>query len=347
MEQSRINQSDTGNHPVTNEKEDLIVVDDLKVTFFTPAGEVKAVNGVSYTLKSGEVLGIVGESGSGKSVSVNALMQLIPHPGKIVGGHIYFKGRDIQTLSKKEIRSLRGKEISMIFQDPMTSLNPVFTIGSQLVEAIRLHSDMSKEEAEKHAIKMLASVGINNPEQRMKQYPFEFSGGMRQRVMIAMGLCNNPSVLIADEPTTALDVTIQAQILDLMKNLKKHINSSIIFITHDLGVVSDIADNVIVMYGGRIVERGNVDDIFYKPSHPYTIGLINCLPRLDDEGKRRLVPIEGTPVDMINLPKGCAFCERCNYATEKCYNEMPPEVEMGPGHYSACWLRVEEKSEVK
>ena len=327
-----------------NDEEDVIIkVEDLKVTFFTPAGQVKAVNGISYELKRGEVLGIVGESGSGKSVAVNALMRLTPHPGRVVGGKMYFKGRDIMKMSKKEIRSIRGKDISMIFQDPMTSLNPVLRIGYQIMEALTLHTDMTKEQVREHAIEMLRMVGINNPDQRLVQYPHEFSGGMRQRVMIAMSLACSPEVLIADEPTTALDVTIQAQIMDIIKELRTKTNSAIILITHDMGLVSDVCDNVIVMYGGRIVEKGVIDDIFYRPAHPYTIGLIRCLPRLDDDEKKPLVPIEGQPVDMIEIPDGCAFHERCPNCLENCANEMPPIVEVSPSHFSACWLCAKEK----
>ena len=319
-------------------EEILIRAEDLKITFFTPAGQVKAVNGISYELRRGEVLGIVGESGSGKSVAVNALMKLTPYPGRVVGGSMHFKGRDIMRMSKKEIRGIRGKDIAMIFQDPMTSLNPVFRVGSQIIETILIHTDMTKEQARERAIEMLSMVGIDNPEQRINQYPHEFSGGMRQRVMIAMGLACSPEVLIADEPTSALDVTIQAQIMDIIKELRIKTRSAIILITHDLGLVSDICDNVIVMYGGRIVEKGTIDDIFYRTAHPYTIGLIRCLPRLDDDEKKPLMPIKGQPVDIINLPSGCAFYERCPDCREICKTEVPPTVEVVPGHFSACWI---------
>ncbi len=321
------------------EKGDILIkVEDLCVTFFTPAGQVKAVAGISYELRRGEVLGIVGESGSGKSVSVNALMRLTPHPGRVVGGTMHFNGRDIMKMSKKEVRDIRGKDIAMIFQDPMTSLNPVFNVGWQITESILLHTDLTKEEARKRAVEMLRMVGINNPEQRMSQYPHEFSGGMRQRVMIAMGLACSPDVLIADEPTSALDVTIQAQIMDIIKELRTKTKSAIILITHDLGIVSDVCDNVIVMYGGRIVEKGTIDDIFYSAAHPYTIGLIRCLPRLDDDDRKPLIPIDGQPVDMINLPAGCAFYDRCRDRRDKCKANLPPLAEVSAGHFSACWL---------
>ena len=258
----------------------LLEIDNLKVSFFTPAGEVKAVNGVSYQLAQGEVIGIVGESGSGKSVSSYAIMRLIDEPGKVIGGSIKFDGKNILELDEKEMQSIRGNEISMIFQDPMTSLNPVFKVGNQLIEAIVKHQKVSKKEARKRAIEMLSLVGIPSPEKRLEQYPHEFSGGMRQRAMIAMALSCNPKLLIADEPTTALDVTIQAQILELIKELKKKINMSVILITHDLGIISDICDKVIVMYAGKIVEEGTIDDIFYNPKHPYTWGLLRSVPKL-------------------------------------------------------------------
>ncbi len=320
--------------------EHLLEIEDLKVSFFTPAGEVKAVNGVSYTLDEGRVLGIVGESGSGKSVSVSALMQLLVYPGRVVGGSITFNGRDVLAMNEEQIQTVRGKEIGMIFQDPMTSLNPVFTVGEQLVETLLRHTKMSRTEAKLRSIEMLRLVGINNPEQRMKQYPHEFSGGMRQRAMIAMTLLCDPKLLIADEPTTALDVTIQAQILELMKSLREKINAAIILITHDLGIVSDICDEVIVMYAGRIVERANIDDIFYRPAHPYTQGLLRCLPRLDSDGTKPLEPIEGTPVDLLALPKGCAFAPRCEKCMKICLSEQPPTFQIGEGHTSVCWLHA-------
>ena len=326
-------------------KDHLLEINDLKVSFFTPAGEVKAVNGVSYDLDEGRVLGIVGESGSGKSVSVSAMMQLLAYPGRVVGGSITFNGQDVLAMNAEQIQAIRGKEIGMIFQDPMTSLNPVFTIGEQVVETLRRHTKMTRAEAWQRGIEMLRLVGINNPEQRIKQYPHEFSGGMRQRAMIAMTLLCNPKLLIADEPTTALDVTIQAQIMDLMKRLREQINAAIILITHDLGIVSDICDEVIVMYAGRIVERGTTDDIFYRPAHPYTRGLLRCLPRLDSDGSEPLEPIEGTPVDLLALPKGCAFAPRCKNCMKVCLTQQPPVFQMGEGHISMCWLHALENNE--
>lgn len=325
----------------------LVEIRDLKISFFTPTGEVKAVNGIDYTIDRGKVLGIVGESGSGKSVSVNALMRILVHPGKVVGGEMYFEGKNIEAQSEKEMQKIRGKDIAMIFQDPMTSLNPVYTIGNQLRETILKHTDLSHKEADERALEMLRLVGINNPKGRLKQYPFEFSGGMRQRVMIAMALCCEPSLLIADEPTTALDVTIQAQILDLMKSLKERTNAAIILITHDLGIISDICDEVIVMYAGRIVERGGIDDIFYRTAHPYTKGLLDCLPKLGDTSKKPLVPIDGTPVDLLMLPQGCSFASRCKHCMKLCLREKPPTVQVGPDHLSECWLSAIEAGMVK
>ncbi len=318
----------------------LLEVNDLHVSFFTPAGEVKAVNGVTYHLDQGKVLGIVGESGSGKSVSVNAMMQLLAYPGRVVGGSITFDGKDVVNMPSDRIRAIRGKDIGMIFQDPMTSLNPVFTVGDQLMETLHQHAHMSRQEAWDRSVEMLSLVGINNPEQRMKQYPHQFSGGMRQRAMIAMTLLCSPKLLIADEPTTALDVTIQAQILALMKELKEKLNSSIILITHDLGIISDICDDVIVMYAGRIVEKASIDDIFYHPSHPYTQGLLNCLPRMDSDGSKPLEPIEGTPVDLLAMPEGCPFAPRCEKCLKVCLKHLPPQYDIGEGHYSACWLHA-------
>lgn len=323
----------------------LLEINDLYVSFFTPAGEVKAVNGISYTLDRGKVLGIVGESGSGKSVSVNALMQMIEYPGQIKHGSIHFDQQDVLSLSKKQMQQIRGKDIGMIFQDPMTSLNPVFTIGNQLMEGLRRHMRMSKEQAYKRALEMLTLVGVNNPEQRMKQYPHEFSGGMRQRAMIAMTLACEPKLLIADEPTTALDVTIQAQILDLMKDLRSKINSAIILITHDLGIISELCDDIIVMYAGRIAERGSIEDIFYRAAHPYTIGLLRCLPRLDSDDKDPLIPVEGTPIDQLSLPAGCAFAPRCEHCLKICLQQPPPLFDLDEGHDSACWLHWKEQEQ--
>ncbi len=320
--------------------ERLLTVDDLHISFFTPAGEVKAVNGMDYTLDKGEVLGIVGESGSGKSVSVSALMHLLSYPGKVVGGSMTFDGQDVLSMSKRQIREIRGKEIAMIFQDPMTSLNPVYTIGNQLTETILCHSKIGAGEARNRAMEGLRMVGINNPERRMKQYPHELSGGMRQRVMIAMALAMRPKLLIADEPTTALDVTIQAQILDLMKSLRKEIDAAVILITHDLGIVSDICDRVLVMYGGRVVESGSIDDIYYAPQHPYTRGLLACLPKVDAGKREQLSPIEGTPIDLLNLPAGCPFASRCDRCMQICLREEPPIFEFSDGHQARCWLHA-------
>ena len=319
----------------------LLDIRDLHISFFTPAGEVKAVNGISYQLQRGEVLGIVGESGSGKSVSVSALMQLLTPPGRVTGGSIRFDGRDILAMDKQQIRDVRGMEIAMIFQDPMTSLNPLFTIGNQLVETIRSHNKVSYREARRQAIESLRLVGISNPERRVRQYPHEFSGGMRQRVMIAMALSLRPKLLIADEPTTALDVTIQAQILDLMKSLRREISAAVILITHDLGIVSDICDRVLVMYGGRIVESGSIEVIYDKPMHPYTRGLLACLPKVDKGRREQLHPIEGTPIDLLNMPKGCSFASRCGQCMKICLRESPPVLETDPGHTSACWLHAD------
>ncbi len=323
----------------------LLDIENLQVSFFTPAGEVKAVSGVSYTVDHGEVLGIVGESGSGKSVSAYTLMGIIADPGRVVGGTVEFNGHHIEKMSEKEFRKMRGSEVSIIFQDPMTSLNPVFTIGSQLMEMIRLHTDKNKQERKARAIELLSLVGMNEPEKRLKQYPHEFSGGMRQRVMIAMALACEPKLLIADEPTTALDVTIQAQILDLMVELKKKINMSIIIITHDLGVVSDICDRIAVMYAGKIVEIGSVDDIFYNPKHCYTLGLLKSVPNIDEKEHKKLIPIEGTPVDLLNPPAGCPFASRCDQCMKICLKKMPEYTEITPGHLSACWLLQKEQLE--
>ena len=326
----------------------LLEVKDLKVSFFTPAGEVKAVGGISYELEKGEVMGIVGESGSGKSVEAYSIMGLLQSPGKVIGGSITFEGEDVLAFDKKQMTNFRGNKVAMIFQNPMTCLNPVYTIGNQLVEALRAHNkDISDADAKKRAMEMLEFVGINNVARRMNQYPHEFSGGMRQRVMIAMGLICSPKLLIADEPTTALDVTIQAQILELMKSIQQKTGMGIIFITHNLGVVAEICDKVSVMYAGKIVEQGLVDDIFYKPAHPYTLGLLRSMPRVDAESYERLVPIEGTPVDMLNPPDGCPFAPRCESCMQICLKKMPPYVKVGEKHRSACWLRVKDQMDKK
>ena len=328
--------------------EHLLEVDDLHVSFFTPAGEVKAVGGITYTLDEDEVMGIVGESGSGKSVEAYSIMGLLQSPGKVIAGSITFEGEDVLAKDKKEMTAFRGNRAAMIFQNPMTSLNPVYTIGNQLIEALKAHDkEIPKEEAAKRAMEMLTMVGINNVEQRMKQYPHELSGGMRQRVMIAMGLICHPKLLIADEPTTALDVTIQAQILELMKSLQAQTHMGIIFITHNLGVVAEICDKVCVMYAGKMVEQGPVDDLFYSPAHPYTEGLLRSMPRVDAESHERLIPIEGTPVDMLNPPEGCPFAPRCEHCMKICLQKMPPYVDVGEEHRSACWLRVQEALEKK
>ncbi|SMC55714.1 ABC transporter ATP-binding protein [Papillibacter cinnamivorans] len=320
------------------ENKNLLEIKDLKVSFFTSAGEVKAVDGISYSLEKGRVMGIVGESGSGKSVEAYSIMGLLQSPGKVVGGSIIFDGKDVLAMGEKEKQTMRGSEISMIFQNPMTCLNPVYTIGNQLVEAVLCHEKIPRKEAERRAKEMLELVGINNVEKRMTQYPHEFSGGMRQRVMIAMGLICNPKLLIADEPTTALDVTIQAQILELMKQLQQKINMSIIFITHNLGVVAEICDWVSVMYAGHIIESGSVNDIFYNPKHPYTHGLLRSMPRVDAESHERLIPIEGTPVDMLDPPEGCPFGPRCEHCMKICLREAPPNIRVEGGHTAACWL---------
>ena len=307
------------------DNKNLVEVKNLEVSFFTYAGEVKAVRGSSYNLKPGEVMGIVGESGSGKSVSSYGLMGIIPEPGKVIGGQILFEGRDVTAMSEKELLKIRGKDISMIFQDPMTSLNPLFTIGNQIEESLRKHTSLDKDQRQKRMVELLTLVGINQPEKRLKQYPHEFSGGMRQRVMIAMALACDPKLLIADEPTTALDVTIQAQILELLKELKDKIHMGIVFITHDLGVVSDICDSISVMYAGTIVESGSSDQIFYEPRHPYTWGLLASVPKIDTDEHQRLIPIEGNPVDLINPPKGCPFAPRCKHCMKICIDQAPPQ----------------------
>lgn len=316
----------------------ILEVKNLRTSFFTHAGEVKAVNGVSFSLNKGEALGIVGESGSGKSITVMSVMRLLADNGKIMDGEVLFKGESIVSIPEKTMESIRGNEMGMIFQDPMTSLNPVLTVGEQLMEPLKKHKKMSKDQAFKKAVEMLALVGIPSPESRMKQYPHEFSGGMRQRVMIAMALTCEPQLLIADEPTTALDVTIQAQILEIMKDLKERLDTSIILITHDLGVVADVCDRINVMYGGTIVESGTSEDVFYNPRHPYTWGLLKSVPNPKDLVKERLKPIEGQPPDLLNPPKGCPFAARCDYAMEICTEMRPEQFKISEGHTAACFL---------
>lgn len=322
--------------------EKLLEIKDERLSFFTPAGEVKALNGVSFSMEEGEVLGIVGESGSGKSVTAYSIMGLTAYPGKLVGGTVRFNGHEIEKMTEKEFRKIRGNEVSIIFQDPMTSLNPVYTIGNQIVEVILLHTNKTKKEAYERARELLELVGINEPTKRLKQYPHELSGGMRQRVMIAIALACEPKLLIADEPTTALDVTIQAQILELIQELRKKLGMSIIMITHDLGVVASMCEKIAVMYAGHIVEYGTADEIFYNPSHEYTKGLIKSIPKLNTEKIERLVPIEGQPVDLLNPPAGCPFAPRCSECMKICLNKMPPKTELSDTHYSYCWLLQKE-----
>ncbi len=319
----------------------LLEVRDLRTSFFTGSGEVKAVNGISFNLDEGKVLGIVGESGSGKSVTAYSLLQILTHPGKIVSGSIKLKGEELVGYSEEKMRNIRGNNISIIFQDPMTSLNPVYMVGNQLEEAILLHTKRTKKEARKRAVEMLRLVGINEPEKRVKQYPFELSGGMRQRAMIAMALACEPDILIADEPTTALDVTIQAQILELIIKLQKELGMAVIIITHDLGVIAQLCDEVLVMYAGGICEQGTADEIFYNPKHEYTKGLLHSIPS-GGRSRDRLVPIAGTPIDMLNLPKGCPFVPRCAQAMKVCLYKNPERMVINEYHLAACWMNVKE-----
>ena len=316
----------------------LLEVKELTTYFYTAEGVVKAVDGVSFELEEGETLGLVGESGCGKSVSALSLMRLIPWPpGKIIGGQVLFEGENLLELEDAGMRHIRGNKIAMVFQEPMTSLNPVLTIGRQVTETLELHLRMDKRSARRRAAELLDIVGISDAERRLSQYPHQFSGGMRQRIMIAMALSCNPRLLIADEPTTALDVTIQAQILELMKALCRDFGTALIIITHNLGVVARYADRVNVMYAGKIVERGTALDIYGDPRHPYTLGLLKSVPRLDEPRKLKLDPIEGQPPDLINLPAGCSFRERCRFAVERCATETPPLMDVSNGHTSACW----------
>lgn len=316
----------------------LLDVKNLKTSFKTHIGDVQAVRGISFYLNKGEALGIVGESGCGKSVSMMSIMRLLDKTAVINADSIVFDGIDLTNVKDKEMQNIRGNKLSMIFQDPMTSLNPLYTIGDQLTEHLIKHKDISKKDAKEKATKMLTLVGIPSADKRMRQYPHEFSGGMRQRVMIAMSLICNPKLIIADEPTTALDVTIQAQILDLMKGLKRKFNTSIILITHDLGVVADLCTRINVMYGGIIVEEGSDEDIFYNSKHPYTWGLLNSVPNPKIEVKEKLIPIDGQPPDLLKPPAGCPFATRCNYSMKVCLNNQPPLFNLGNGHKSACWL---------
>lgn len=318
--------------------EALLEIKDLEVSFHTKEGELQAIRKISYQLNKGEVLGIVGESGSGKSVSSYCILRLLPRNGEIRNGQILFEGKDIVSMTGKEISDLRGNRISMIFQDPMTSLDPLFTIGYQIDETIKRHTNLNKKQRKERIIELLQMVGINNPQKRINQYPHEFSGGMRQRAMIAMALSCNPDILIADEPTTALDVTTQAQIIDLLKELKDKLGMSIIFITHDLGVVSDICDRILVMYAGKMVEIGEKEQIFYEHRHPYTEGLLHSVPKIDTNRFTELVPIEGNPPNMMRVKEECPFAPRCKYCMRICVKQEPPAVRLTDGHEAACWL---------
>ena len=322
--------------------EKILEVKNMRTSFFTHIGEVQAVRDVSFDLHKGEILGIVGESGSGKSVTMMSVMKLLQESGKIVEGEVLFKGKDLVKMTAKEMNMIRGNQMSMVFQDPMTALNPVYTVGNQIAEVIMRHKKVSAAEAKKMAVSMLKLVGIPSPEDRVNNYPHEFSGGMRQRAMIAMALSCDPELLIADEPTTALDVTIQAQVLDLMQDIQKELNTSIILITHDLGVVAETCNRVIVMYGGIILEEASVEKLFAKPSNPYTVGLLRSVPDPTKNTKEKLIPIKGTPPDLLKPPLGCPFCKRCDHAMQICAEELPPLFEVEQNHKSRCWLMHED-----
>lgn len=331
---------------MSEENKNILEVRNLHTSFITENGEVQAVNGISFNLEAGKTLGIVGESGSGKSVTAYSIMQILAENGRITEGEVRFHGEDITKWNKKQMQKFRGSKCSIIFQDPMTSLNPVFTIGSQLEEAILLHTDKDRKQARARAVEMLTLVGVNEPESRLKQHPHELSGGMRQRVMIAMALACEPDILIADEPTTALDVTIQAQILELMQELQKKLGMTIIMVTHDLGVIASMCDEILVMYGGRVCERGTADAIFYHPAHEYTKGLLRSIPKADNMNEK-LVPIGGTPINLLQMPEGCAFCPRCDAAMKICLKEKPEEFRVGETHIASCWRNIKELYEAQ
>ena len=323
-----------------NTNQPLLSIEDLKVEFSTYGGSIKAVRGVNMSVEPGECVAVVGESGCGKSVTAKSILRLLPKNGRITEGHIWFEGEDLLKRTEKQMQQLRGNDIGMIFQDPMTSLNPTMTVGKQISEALIKHQGLSKAEAKERTIEFLRLVGIANPEKRFGEYPDSLSGGMRQRVVIAIAMCCNPRLLLADEPTTALDVTIQAQILDLMRELQEKFNTAIILITHDLGVVANMASRVLVFYAGRVVEEGQAEDVFYRPRHPYTWGLIKSMPRLNSEKKEDLISIEGTPPDLFAPPKGCAFAPRCAYALNLCHEQDPAMFDLGSGHCASCWLNL-------
>jgi oligopeptide transport system ATP-binding protein len=326
--------------------EAILQVINLHTSFPTDSGEVRAVNGISFSVNKGKVLGIVGESGSGKSVTAYSILRILDSPGHITQGEILFHGENVVNFDKDKLRAFRGAKVSIIFQDPMTSLNPVYTVENQLVEAIRLHTSRDQKQARERALEMLQLVGVNEPNKRLKQYPHQLSGGMRQRVMIAMALACEPDILIADEPTTALDVTIQAQILELMQELKEKLGMAIIMITHDLGVIAEMCDEIIVMYAGRVCERGTADEIFYNPRHEYTKGLLRSIP---DRAlaKEKLTPIAGSPVDLLNMPAGCAFAARCDQAMKVCLTEQPEEIIINEDHKASCWMNVRDMAAEK